>query len=224
MPSKGGGYLDDVRTSNDYGKGLSTRNECLSQCQTRLSTTRAHRPPIHEPAMPPHSSTDANGNLSPSPDLPDKNIRPSQNGQRNRMLISDCNISLGFLDPDNIQINSYHTTLLDIPKQIDLYTLDMLNIRDAIMCYFDAIGWSSFANISCNAYYELIYEFYTTFSFNINALRTVEMQDVCFRLLGKDFRMSISDFNISMGFVDPDNIQTDSYHTALLDIPSNFDA
>ena len=36
--------------------------------------------------------------------------------------------------------------------------------------------------------------------------------------------MSISDFNIAVGFVDLDDVQTNSYHTALLDIPSNFDA
>ncbi|KAK5839766.1 hypothetical protein PVK06_008603 [Gossypium arboreum] len=59
------------------------------------------------------------------------------------------------------------------------------------------------------------------FRCNINALRTIEMQGaICFWLLGKDFRMSIFEFNIAMGFVDPDNIQTDSYHTTLLDIPS----
>lgn len=36
--------------------------------------------------------------------------------------------------------------------------------------------------------------------------------------------MSISDFNIAMGFANPDGVQTNSYHTALLDIPSNFNA
>lgn len=36
--------------------------------------------------------------------------------------------------------------------------------------------------------------------------------------------MSISDFNVAMGFVDPDNIQSDSNHTALLDISSDFNA
>ncbi|KAH1084315.1 hypothetical protein J1N35_024076 [Gossypium stocksii] len=40
----------------------------------------------------------------------------------------------------------------------------------------------------------------------------------------REFCMSISDFNIAMGFVDPDNIQSDSYHTALLDVPSDFNA
>ncbi|KAH1046948.1 hypothetical protein J1N35_037732, partial [Gossypium stocksii] len=39
-----------------------------------------------------------------------------------------------------------------------------------------------------------------------------------------DFGLSISNFNAAMGFIDLDNIQFDSYHTALLDIPSDFNA
>ncbi|KAH1106372.1 hypothetical protein J1N35_010140 [Gossypium stocksii] len=59
----------------------------------------------------------------------------------------------------------------------------------------------------------------------IDNRHTVETHSIiCFYLLRKDFRMSISDFNVAMGFVDSDNIQSDSYHTALLDIPSNFNA
>ncbi|KAK5826437.1 hypothetical protein PVK06_021356 [Gossypium arboreum] len=34
--------------------------------------------------------------------------------------------------------------------------------------------------------------------------------------------MSISDFNIVIAFTDPDDVQADSYHTALLDIPSEY--
>ncbi|KAH1082725.1 hypothetical protein J1N35_022486 [Gossypium stocksii] len=59
------------------------------------------------------------------------------------------------------------------------------------------------------------------FGFNINALRIVETLDVVyFRLLGKDFRMSILDFNVAMGFANLDDVKTNSYHTALSDIPS----
>ncbi|KAK5803992.1 hypothetical protein PVK06_031641 [Gossypium arboreum] len=135
----------------------------------------------------------------------------------------------GFLDFSTSKHRTRYDEICQRPlpvcKQIDSTTLNMLNIHDAVTTYFDAIGWNCFANISCDAYYELIYEFYTTFSFNTTALQTVETQNIiCFRLLGKDFRMSISDFNIAMGFIDPDNIQSDSYHTALLDIPSDFNA
>ncbi|KAK5785010.1 hypothetical protein PVK06_039551 [Gossypium arboreum] len=114
---------------------------------------------------------------------------------------------------------------LQVCKQIDSTTLNMLDIQDAVTTYFDAIGWSSFVNIACDAYYKLIYEFYTKFSFNTAALQTIETKNIIYsRLLGKDFRMSIFDFNVAMGFVDPDNIQSDSFHTALLDILNDFNA
>lgn len=101
----------------------------------------------------------------------------------------------------------------------------MLNIFDVVLNYFDVIGRNLFANISCAAYYELVYEFYAMFSFNINPLRIVETRGVvCFWFLSKNFRMLILDFNIAMGFVDPDDVQANSYHTILLDIPSNFDS
>lgn len=36
--------------------------------------------------------------------------------------------------------------------------------------------------------------------------------------------MSISDFNIATGFIDPNDVQIDSYHTILSDIPNDFNA
>lgn len=91
--------------------------------------------------------------------------------------------------------------------------------------YFNAIGWTSYANIGCVTFFELIYEFYAKFCSDINVFRIFETPNVIhFRLLENTFSMSILNFNIAIGFVNPDDDQIDSYHTTLLEIPSDFDA
>nr|XP_012461549.1 unnamed protein product [Gossypium raimondii] len=84
-------------------------------------------------------------------------------------------------------------------------------------------GWTDFAAIDEPAYYELVFEFYSTFYFGHSANTIGTPHAVNFRLLGMHHNLSISEFNVALGFVSDDYLATDDYYDSFLDIPSDFD-
>ena len=88
-------------------------------------------------------------------------------------------------------------------KFIHVSTLDLLNIRDEVTRRIAAIGWTNYASIVLPAFTELTWEFYATFEFNIPDEFSVTTPDVVrFRLMGKEFKQSITKFNLAFGFID----------------------
>ncbi|KAK4425291.1 hypothetical protein Salat_1723000 [Sesamum alatum] len=62
-------------------------------------------------------------------------------------------------------------------------------------------GWRCFFDCGLDAYTELSHEFYTTFAFSTPSDLTLDMPNVLkFRLLVYTFSMSLTDFNIALGF------------------------
>jgi len=70
----------------------------------------------------------------------------------------------------------------------------------------------------------LVFKFYSTFYFNRSANTIDTPHAVNFRLLGVHYNLSISEFNVALGFVKEDYLATDDYYDSFLDIPPNFDA
>ena len=98
-----------------------------------------------------------------------------------------------------------------------------LGIKDAVDKLIDNIGWDSYFRISCPAYIELCREFYTTYDYNKSVALTLSTPGVItFRLMGKDFKLSITDFNVAFGFISPEYAQTDEYLTSFCDFSSDF--
>ncbi|KAK8980796.1 hypothetical protein V6N11_047927 [Hibiscus sabdariffa] len=101
------------------------------------------------------------------------------------------------------------------------HTLDSLHLRDAVMHYFNAIGWRNYAKIRYSTYYELVFEFYSTFTFLPNLIASNYTPGVVyFRLFGQLFVQSLADFNFSMGFVT--DVTDQSFLTALHEIPADL--
>ncbi|KAK8514697.1 hypothetical protein V6N12_057594 [Hibiscus sabdariffa] len=132
----------------------------------------------------------------------------------------------GYLDFDNedaIRFRSIRHRRFTVCKYIPDHTLDTLHLRDAVMHYFDNIGWSNYATMRYSTYYELVFEFYSTFTFLPNRITSHYTPGVIsFRLLGQFFEQSLADFNYSMGFVT--DVTEQSFLTALREIPVDFDA
>jgi len=113
---------------------------------------------------------------------------------------------------------------LEVCKHVDPFSLYFLEIEESVNQYFDAIGWIDFAAIDEPAYYELVFEFYSMFYFN-RSTNTIDVpRAVNFRLLGVHYNLSISKFNVALGFVSEDYLATDDYYDSFLDIPPDFDA
>ena len=77
---------------------------------------------------------------------------------------------------------------------------------------FAAIGWQRYLTIDYPSYSELSWEVYTTFSFDKPSNLTLSTPDVVkFRLLGVDMSLSLNEFNILLGFIDPEAVSSPEY-------------
>ncbi|KAG8364868.1 hypothetical protein BUALT_Bualt18G0043200 [Buddleja alternifolia] len=95
-------------------------------------------------------------------------------------------------------------------KCVDYDALNVLNIRYEFVALVVGIGWSGYFHVKLPAFIELTREFYTTFKFNKPKDLTLTSPGVVkFRLMGKEFSYSINQFNVALGFVDNDYVQTD---------------
>ncbi|KAL0442216.1 UNVERIFIED_CONTAM: Retrovirus-related Pol polyprotein from transposon.6 [Sesamum radiatum] len=93
-----------------------------------------------------------------------------------------------------------------------------LGINEKVESLLFNMPWREFVQIRCPVFVELIREFYTTFVFTKPDPFTLTAPNtVCFRLLGKEFKMSINDFNLAMGFVHDEYLATQTYRESLID-------
>ncbi|CAI9768030.1 unnamed protein product [Fraxinus pennsylvanica] len=73
-------------------------------------------------------------------------------------------------------------------------------------------------------YIELVREFYTTFEFKKPAEFTLSSPKVVqFRLIGKEFKFSITEFNAAFGFINEEYAVTDEYLNSPCDYSENFE-
>ena len=78
-----------------------------------------------------------------------------------------------------------------------------MNIRDEVTRRIDAISWTNYVSIILPTFTELTWEFYTIFEFNIpNEFSITTLDVVHFQLMGKEFKQSITKFNLAFGFID----------------------
>ncbi|KAG8387554.1 hypothetical protein BUALT_Bualt02G0033400 [Buddleja alternifolia] len=108
-------------------------------------------------------------------------------------------------------------------KYVDYDALNALNICDEFVALVDGIGWGGYFHVKLPAFIELTREFYTTFKFNKTKDLTLTSPGVVkFRLMGKEFSYSINQFNVALGFVDNDYVQTDEYNNSCCDYLRDF--
>ena len=102
--------------------------------------------------------------------------------------------------------------------------MDTLNITAAVIKLIANIRWQNYFSITCPAYIELVREFYTTFKFTKPINFTLNSPGVVkFRLMGKDFKLSITEFNIAFGFITEEYAKSDEYLNSTCDFSENFE-
>ena len=108
-------------------------------------------------------------------------------------------------------------------KSVHHPTLDHLHIASDVDRLFAAIGWQRYLTIDYPSYSELSWEVYTTFSFDKPSNLTLSTPDVVkFRLLGVDMSLSINEFNILLGFIDPEAVSSPEYMNSACDYGQPF--
>lgn len=109
-------------------------------------------------------------------------------------------------------------------KYIDHSTVDTLGLRENVFAYIDNIGWQVFCGIRCPTYVELVREFYTTYEFKKPMPMTLDEPVIHFRLMGKSFNLSITQFNIASGFIDENEANSVEYLNCACDFDPIFNA
>ena len=108
-------------------------------------------------------------------------------------------------------------------KCVHYPTLDELGIRDKFDAMVDGIGWRSYFQINCPAFIELTREFYTTFSFTRPEGFTLDSPNVVrYRLMGKEFKQSMTEFNIALGFITTESACSTWYQSSRYDYGEDF--
>lgn len=87
--------------------------------------------------------------------------------------------------------------------------MEALNIKDSVIVLIGNIGWKNYFAINCPAYIELVRDFYTTFVLNIFAenFTLASLEVVKVRLMGKSFKLSITEFNFALGLISEEYVE-----------------
>ncbi|XP_071909384.1 uncharacterized protein [Coffea arabica] len=108
-------------------------------------------------------------------------------------------------------------------KTWEKLTVMGLGIREELEQMFTAIGWLPYLDILCPAFVELTREFYSTFEFEFPTRFTVETPNVIrFRLMGREFNFSITQFNLAFGFITREYAETREYGESACDYIESF--
>lgn len=88
---------------------------------------------------------------------------------------------------------------------------------------YTAIGWRPYLAVFQPAFVELTREFYSIFEFELPTRYTVETPNVIrFRLMGKEFNFSITQFNLAFGFITREYAVTREYAESACDYVEPF--
>ncbi|KAL0320096.1 UNVERIFIED_CONTAM: hypothetical protein Sradi_5271100 [Sesamum radiatum] len=102
-------------------------------------------------------------------------------------------------------------------------TITDLNISTSFTLLVENIGWKCFFDCNVDSFTELVHEFYSTFEFTTPSDLTLSTPNVLkFRLLGRAFSLSLTDFNIALGFTTPDLAQHHEYLTSVCNYRDEF--
>lgn len=104
---------------------------------------------------------------------------------------------------------------------LDKETISKIGLTETIEGYLANIGWKRFADIQFPAYREPTLEFLSTLK-GKSGESLSEPGTMSFGINGKQFSMSVDEFNIAMGFEDEESIRSDKYRDASTDLPSCF--
>ncbi|CAK7324022.1 unnamed protein product [Dovyalis caffra] len=108
-------------------------------------------------------------------------------------------------------------------KHIDNHVIDTLPLA----YYWDLVrnsGWETYFSLHYPAYYELTREFYATYEFNYPKNITTDSPGVInFRMLGVDHAFSLTEFNLTCGFITPEFAHSIDYEEAPCDFLDDFD-
>ncbi|KAL2514144.1 putative RNA-dependent RNA polymerase 1 [Forsythia ovata] len=110
------------------------------------------------------------------------------------------------------------------PSESDLNGFLQFTMKKDKGRYKHICGWQTYFSIQCPSYIELGREFYTTFEFKklddftLNSPRVVQ-----FRLMGKEFKLSITEFNVAFGFINEEYASFDEYLNSACDYSVNFE-
>ncbi|KAL2232413.1 UNVERIFIED_CONTAM: hypothetical protein Sindi_1421300 [Sesamum indicum] len=124
-------------------------------------------------------------------------------------------------EKDRYALLSNHTIL---PwKILNTDTLRTLHAVDSSALLIDNIGWKCFFDCTEHAYVELMRKFYTTYEFTTPSSLTLDMPGVVkFRLMWRHFSMTLTEFNIALGFTTTENAHTHEYVNSLCDYRDDF--
>ncbi|KAL0375433.1 UNVERIFIED_CONTAM: hypothetical protein Sradi_3459000 [Sesamum radiatum] len=101
------------------------------------------------------------------------------------------------------------------PTMIELLICDRIDALTMNSC------WRCFCEVRHPIFVELVREFYTTFEFEPPAHLSTP-NAVKFRLCGRAFHLSITDFNLALGFIDSSLATSEDYLTSACDFPDSF--
>ncbi|KAG8377697.1 hypothetical protein BUALT_Bualt08G0059700 [Buddleja alternifolia] len=195
---------------------------------TEKPTTTSKSPPIAEQTDLPRSSspTISSGfsSLSQSPD--DSPPHRSHLGKGKCVLPPSSKLGGFTTFKSKVQQTRYNELCrypIILGKCVDYDTLNALSIFDQFVALVDGIGWSGYFHVKLPTFIELTREFYTTFMFNKTKDLTLTSPGVVqFKLMGKESSYSINQFNVALGFVDNDYVQTDEYKNSSCDYLRDF--
>ncbi|KAL0401769.1 UNVERIFIED_CONTAM: Enzymatic polyprotein [Sesamum latifolium] len=103
-------------------------------------------------------------------------------------------------------------------KFFHLASLIELGIHEKVDSLLFNMSWREFVHIHRPVFVELIHEFYTIYVFTkLDPFVLTAPNTVYFRLLGKEFKMSINDFNLALGLVHDEYLGTQAYREPLID-------
>ncbi|KAG8377679.1 hypothetical protein BUALT_Bualt08G0057900 [Buddleja alternifolia] len=191
-------------------------------------TTTSKTPPAADhDAFPPSSSPTISSGFSSSSQSPGDSPPQRSRLDKGKSVLPPSSKLGGFTTFKSKVQQTRYNALCRYPiipgKCVDYDVLNVLNICDEFVALVDGIGWSGYFHVKLPAFIELTREFYTTFKFNKPKDLTLTSPDVVkFRLMGKEFSYSINQFNVALGFVDNDYVQTDEYKNSCCDYLRDF--
>ncbi|KAL0439143.1 UNVERIFIED_CONTAM: hypothetical protein Slati_2397300 [Sesamum latifolium] len=101
------------------------------------------------------------------------------------------------------------------PTMIELLICDRIDALTINSC------WQCFCDVKHPVFVKLVREFYSTFEFEPPAHLSTP-NAIKFRLCGRTFQLSVTDFNLALGFIDSTLAQSEDYLTSACDFSDNF--